>query len=321
MLGAGLLVWLTLSIGAGSIVADLRRVGVGLVVIVALEFVIDGFNTLGWWYTLPVGERTGTWGRLFWVRSAGNALNESTPAASLGGEPAKVILLRGWVSTPAAVASLLSTKVSYCLGAAIFIAVGAAAVWPRLRLRPDIEAALISGFAMMLVGITVFAMLQVRGIGAGALKGLRWLRIPPHRLTRIESLSKEIDSRLSDFYLARRGDLIRAVGAHLCGFFCSALQSLLLLHWLHLGFNPEAALGIAASIVLLAFAAFAVPASLGVQEGGSVLIFRAIGLPGPAAMASGISLRLAWFIKTALGIIVFTLLKRRSGNPDGPTGD
>jgi uncharacterized membrane protein YbhN (UPF0104 family) len=194
-------------------------------------------------------------------------------------------------------------------------------VWPRLHLPPDIALALLSGFAAMLVAIAGFATLQIRGIGASALRGLRWLPIARRRLTRLESLSQEIDAQLNDFYRGRRGDLVCAVGAHLCGFGCSALQALLLLAWLHLGFDPKAALGIAGFIALLAFVAFAVPASLGVQEGGTVLIFWAMGLPGAAAMAAGISFRLAWFVKTALGVIVFILLKRGSPKPDDPVGE
>ena len=39
LLGAGLLVWLAVSSGIGSILADLSRVGPGLIIILALEFV------------------------------------------------------------------------------------------------------------------------------------------------------------------------------------------------------------------------------------------------------------------------------------------
>lgn len=312
--------WLVVSIGLGSILADLSRMGAGLTVILALELVIDALNTLGWWYTLPVAERTGSYRRLFWVRSAGNALNESTPAASLGGEPAKVILLKGWISTPAATASLLSTKVSFCFAATIFIAGGSAAVWSMLALPPDVTLSLLLGFAFMLIGITIFATLQIRGIGAGTLRGLRRLRIPERFLLQIESLSAEIDAQLSDFYRARRGDLIRALGAHLCAFVCSAVQMLLMLVWLGFGFDPQAALGIAAVYALLAFVAFAVPASLGVQEGGMVLVFWALGLPRPAALAAGIAFRLVWLFKVVAGLVVFMLLQRRLPKQSDPTG-
>ena len=94
LLGAALFAWLVLSSDARSILSDLARVGPGIVVIIAIEFVGHAFNTLGWWFTFPNAQRSGNYWRLFWVRSAGSALNEATPVASLGGEPAKVALLR-----------------------------------------------------------------------------------------------------------------------------------------------------------------------------------------------------------------------------------
>lgn len=316
MLGAGLLAWLAASSGIRSIFVDLSRVGPGLLVVLALEFVIDAFDTLGWWFTLPVTQRAGNYSRLFWVRCAGSAINESTPAVSVGGEPAKILLLKGRISAPAATASLLATKVSFCFGTAIFIIVGMAAVWSRMSLPRDISLALLSGFILMLIGITTFAILQLRGIGAGTVKVLRRMRIPDRWLALIESSSRDIDAHLSDFYRARTLDLIRAVGAHSCGFACGTVQILLMMGWLGLGFDPIAALGIEAFSLLIALVSFAVPASLGVQEGGKVLIFWALGLPRPAAMAVGIAFRLTSFIKIATGLVVFVLLQHRA--PDLP---
>ena len=319
LLGAGLLAWLAVSSGIGSILADLSRVGPGLIVILALEFVIDAFDTLGWWFTLPVAEREGTYRRLFWVRCAGSALNESTPAASVGGEPAKIVLLRGRISTSATTASLLATKVSYSFSTAIFIIVGMAAVWSRLSFPRDISLPLLLGFILMLIGITMFAILQLRGIGAGTVRVLRRIHIPDRWLALIESSSHDIDAHLSDFYHARTGDLIRAVGAHLCGFGCGTIQIMLMMGWLGLGLDPIAALGIEAFSTLIAFVAFAVPASIGVQEGGKVLIFWALGLPRPAAMAVGIAFRLTSLIRIAVGLVVFVLLQHRLPDLPDPT--
>src|SRR5262245_962013 len=81
LLGAALRAWLVLSSDVRAIVSDLARVGPGIVVILALEFLGHAFNTLGWWFTLPVTHRAGNYGWLFWVRCAGQALNEATPLA------------------------------------------------------------------------------------------------------------------------------------------------------------------------------------------------------------------------------------------------
>lgn len=319
LLGAGLLTWLAVSSGIGSILADLSRVGPGLIVILALEFVIDGLNTLGWWYTLPPAQRAGTYRRLFWVRCAGSALNESTPTASLGGEPVKVVLLQGRISTSAATASLLATKVSFSFSTAVFIMLGMAAVWSRLSLPRDVSLGLLTGFILMVMGVSIFAMLQLRGIGVGTIKFLRRLRIPDRWLALIESSSQDIDAHLADFYRARTGDLIRAMAAHLSAYACGVLEILLLVGWLKLGFDPIAALGIEAFSTLVGFVGFFVPASLGIQEGGKVLIFWALGLPRSSAMAVGIAFRLTSLIRIAVGLIVFVLLQHESPKLSDPT--
>src|SRR4029450_2286524 len=89
LLGAALFAWLLLSTDVRSILADLARVGPRIVVIIAIEFVGHAFNTLGWWFTFPAAQRAGNYWRLFWVRSAGSALNEGTPVGSLGGGAAR----------------------------------------------------------------------------------------------------------------------------------------------------------------------------------------------------------------------------------------
>jgi uncharacterized protein (TIRG00374 family) len=311
LLGAALLAWLIGSTGVGSLAADLARVGPGVLIILALEFGAHALNTLGWWFTLPTGQRAGTYHWLFWVRNAGQAINESTPAASLGGEPAKIVLLRSRISTGAAAASLLATKVSFCFAQAIFIVAGMAVVWPRLDLSRNLSLALLVAFLALVIGIGTFAVIQMRGIGPGTVKALHRVRLPVRWVERVESSLHEVDAHLKDFYRARTGDLFRAMAAHGAALGCGALQILLLVGWLGLPFDPAAALGIEAFSSLVSLVTFVVPGSLGVQEGGKVLIFTALGLPRSAAMAVGITCRLIAFVNMAIGLAAFALLQQQ----------
>lgn len=311
LLGAGLLAWLVVTSDVRSILADLGRVGPGIVVVIALEFVGHAFNTLGWWFTLPADRRRGLYGRLFWVRSAGYALNEATPLASLGGEPAKIALLATRMPVGAAAASLLATKVSFCAAKATFIVIGLSLVWSRVHLPPGLSTLLFSAFALMLFGIAMFAAVQVWGIGSGTIAALRRVRMPAHWIARIESAMQDVDAHLHDFYRERRGDLWRSMAAHACVYVCGTLQIILLMSWLGLAFDPVAAIGIEAFGALVGLVLFAVPASLGVQEGGKVLIFAALGLPRAAAMAVGITFRLVSLLDIAVGLVALMLLQHR----------
>ena len=71
MLGVLLLAILIYQSGPRQIVTDLSSVGLGLIAIVLLEFAVDGFNTLGWWFTFPATLRRGRYLRLYFVRLAG----------------------------------------------------------------------------------------------------------------------------------------------------------------------------------------------------------------------------------------------------------
>src|SRR5262245_3850264 len=311
LLGAALVVWLVSSSDVHSILGDLARVGPGLVVIVALEFVIHAFNTLGWWFTLSPVHRAGTYGRLFWVRSAGNALSETTPTASLGGEPMKVFLLRARMPASVATASLLAAKVSFASTKSIFVMAGMAAAWSRLSLPVDVSLALLAAFILVAIGIVLFAVVQMGGIGTGAARVLRYGGLPARWIARVQQWLHGVDTHLDDLYRARAGDLARSMAAHFCGLLCGVLQILLLLGWLGLGRDVVSAVGIEAFATLIGMVAFAVPASLGVQEGGKVLIFAALGLPRSAGMAMGIAFRLVFLVDISVGLAALMLLQGR----------
>ena len=69
--GLALVAVLIYESGPALILSDLKLIGGGLLAIIAIEFVVDFFNTLGWLFTLPPHHRRGQFGRLFLVRLAG----------------------------------------------------------------------------------------------------------------------------------------------------------------------------------------------------------------------------------------------------------
>jgi uncharacterized protein (TIRG00374 family) len=186
-----------------------------------------------------------------------------------------------------------------------------ALVWSRLHLPREVSVALFSAFILMVIGIALFAAVQIWGIGSGMITALRRVGIPARWIARIESSMHDVDAHLRDFYRARPGDLVRSVAAHLCAYGCGTIQILLLIGWLGLQYDPIAAIGIEAFGALVGLVLFAVPASLGVQEGGKVLIFAALGLPRPAAMAVGITFRLVSLLDIAIGLVALVLLQHR----------
>ena len=310
-LGVLLLGYLIYESGPTRIASDLGLVGAGLIAIVALEFVVDGFHTLGWWFTFPFDVRRGRFSRLFFVRLAGTALNQTVPAASMGGEPAKVLLLRPQFSAATAIATVMTSRLIFGLSKAGFIAFGTLVSWQRFQLPHAFSVAVLVGFSVTLFGSLVFLALQLRGFTAATRGILAWIPLPSRWRHGIERLTPDVDEEIIAFYRSRPGDLALAVFSHQLAFFCGVLQVSFLLRWLGLPHDFGTSLAIESFSMLLGFVTFVVPDLIGVQEGGKLLAFAALGLPAAAGVTVGIAFRLTSIVGAAAGLLALGALKGR----------
>jgi uncharacterized membrane protein YbhN (UPF0104 family) len=311
-LGVALFGYLLYETGPASLAANLELIGPKLVFILALERIVDLFNTVGWWFTFAPNLRRGTLGTLYLVRLAGTALNEMVPAASMGGEPAKVMLLQPYLPATAATASVLTALVSFTFAKAIFIAAGMLITWHRLRLPYGLSTALLAGFMITLLGLIVFLVLQLRGFAGATLRFGRRIGLPESWMAEIDGASSSVDEHVADFYRSRPGDLARSIAAHLFAFSFGVLQVSLVLGWLSLPNDWQTSLAIEAFSGLVGFVIFVVPGSIGVQEASKVLIFTALGLSASDGMVVGLAFRLNETVSSAIGLAIFALLQRRA---------
>ena len=285
LVGLALVAVLIYESGPALILSDLKLIGGGLLVIIAIEFVVDFFNTLGWLFTLSSRHRRGQFGRLFLVRLAGSALNQAIPVASLGGEPTKVFLLRSHVPIEAAISSVVISRSAFSIAKAIFIFAGIITTASLINLRPALIVALIAGFLITLSGILLFLVLQLRGLSTTSTRILARLHIPHRWLSSILQISPQVDEEIAGFYRSRRGDLVAAILSHQAAFLCGVCQVLLLLGWMGLARDWRIALAIESLSTLFGFATFLIPDSLGIKEGGLALTFSALALPVSAGLA------------------------------------
>jgi uncharacterized protein (TIRG00374 family) len=311
VLGVSLLVFLIYQSGPSKILSDLALVGGGLAVVVALEFIVDGFNTLGWWFTFPPGLRTGTFGKLFFVRLAGTALNATLPAASMGGEPAKVYLLEGDFPIPTVIATVMTSSLIFSLSKAGFITLGTIFSWRRFQLSRGFSLAVLVGFVTTLASVLAFLLLQLRGVTAATARIVARIPIPARWVAAIGRLTPDVDAEVAALYLSRPRDLALAICAHQFAFICGVLQVLLMLGWLGLPRSFGTSLAIESFAMLLGFVTLIVPGALGVQEGGKLVIFTALGLPAAAGMTVGIAFRLTSIVGAAAGLLALAALKGR----------
>ena len=311
LLGVALLACLIYQSGPSRIASDLALIGTGLAVVVLLEFVVDGFNTLGWWFSFPPDLRGGTLGKLFFVRLAGTALNATLPAASMGGEPAKVYLLHGDFPVATVVATVMTSSLIFSLSKAIFIAWGMFLTWRHIELSREFSLAVLVGFLTTLACVLAFLLLQLRGFTDTTTQIVRRLPIPKRWMVRLKRLSPAVDAEMAALYRSRPRDLALAVCSHQVAFLCGVLQVLFLLRRLGLPHSFSISLAIESLVMLLGFVTFIVPSVLGVQEGAKLLIFTALGLPAAAGLTVGIAFRLTSIVDNAAGLLALAALKGR----------
>ncbi len=312
---AALFALLIYRIGYHRILRELESIGWGLVAVAALELAISAICAVGWWFTFPRQTRGGCLTRLFFVRLAGSALNQTIPGASIGGEPVKVLLLRGRFPATLTAASIMCTMLAESLARCLFIMLGLLLALRSVKLGPLPFDSLAAGFALTAAAVAVFMVLQIRGFGAAAARVFDRLRHLGGWMVRIEHALRMVDLHLRELYRSRLPDFAASVALSLAALGVGVVQVWLLIGWLGVGRDWPTALAIESLSVLINFVFFFVPGSLGVQEGGKVLIFAALGLPVPAGLTLGIAFRLASLVTVAAGLVALPFLKGPQPEP------
>lgn len=309
VLGAALLAYLLYSFGSAKVWLDLKSIGWGFVVIVALEAVVSAINARAWWRTLPTQSRHGSLTKLLLVQLAGSALNESVPAGPVYGEPMKVLLLKEQFPASVTTASLLSSKVAQALARALFVILGMlAASWSGKLEHLPVQSLAI-GFTLTAVGVAAFTVLQIRGLSGPARMVSARLRFLGHWVERIEYGLGRVDEHLQELYTGRPSDFFASVILGLAGLGVGVVQVWLMMGWIGLERDWLSSLAIEAFAVLVSFVSFVIPGSLGVQEGGKLLIFAALGLPLSAGLSVGVAFRLNNIVTILEGLAALAWLR------------
>ena len=120
----GLLVW---NIGIGEVVAHLRQIGWLAPLLLVPYIAIALCDAKGWACAIPFSahaRKVPLW-RLSLARVAGEAVNNLTPTANLGGEPIKVYLLRAHgLTVDTGLASVVVAKTTLMVSQVVFILLG-----------------------------------------------------------------------------------------------------------------------------------------------------------------------------------------------------
>lgn len=314
LLAAGIFLFAGLVYAAGprAVLDTLTHLG-WLTPLLALPYLTSyAVDSIGWWWVLSrrLGQRDGAWTapnllRLFGIRAAGEAVNAITPTAYFGGEPLKAWLLRGYgVPLGYGLASVFISKSALMLtqGLYVFLGVLIALEW----WQSSIPLPLAAGVGILLVALAGAALvgIQRRGLFALLLGFSRRLTGRRQLLAAWEHELAGVDRLLHDFYADHLRDFLICCAFHILGWVVGALEVYVALWMLDRPVDFPAAFAIEALSGVAKLAALIVPGSLGVQEGGQVLVFAAFGLGVPLAMTFGVIRRGRELVWVGFGLAV-----------------
>lgn len=313
-LGAALFAALVVRVGPEKLWQDAAALGVGVVVIVAIEGVADLVHTLAWRRCFQPAHRPPLF-RLWLPHLAGAAINFVTPTATLGGEVVRGTLLPRHVPGTEATASLAINRLSATISDVLLSLAGVALLLAAVPLELGIRVSIVVALALFCLGVGGFFAVQRRGRLAALVGERRAIArvLGAPRAERIAGLAAQVDSRIAAFHAERPLDLVASVLLHTAANALGVVQLALFFFFLGepVGIATLALVFLVARVLDLA--AFLVPARLGVQEGARMVAMRLAGLDPSLGLLFSLVLRLEQVVWAGVGLAAYAALAAARG--------
>jgi uncharacterized protein (TIRG00374 family) len=309
----GLLLFAALlhGVGLGVVMRAFWQLGRLTPLIVIPYFCVYIFDSMGWWWVLSRDFAHGVeWPalslpRLFAIRAAGEAVNAITPTAYLGGEPVKAWILRQHgLPLVQGLASVLVSKTALMLTQGTYVLLGLLVAMHEWY--PAIPLPLAAAAGLLLVSLTCILL-----VGAQRRDPFSFLLALSRRWTGRKAMLGSwepdilaLDQRLRRFYGGSLRVFLICCGFHFLGWVMGAFEVYVILWMLRSPVDFVDAFSIEALSSVAKLSAVIVPGSLGIQEGGQLLIFLAFGLGAPIAMTFSLLRRGRELLWISFGLVV-----------------
>lgn len=303
--GVILFVFLLRELGVRTVASNLRLVGWGIAPIVLQEILAYAANTLGWLAAFSSPRPRIPFTKLLTARIAGDAVNYLTPTATLGGEFVRTRYLRGQAESTSLVASVAVAKLSQTIGQITFVVVGLVFVLDDTPLPATVRHGLLAGLAGLAALTVVLIVAQRRGMFAPMLRFAHRLGLR-ERAPEVARRLQHLDEEIARFHSDTNSALLLSSASFCAGWALGAFEIYLILWFLGVPVSVHRALTIEVLSVAIDGMLFFVPAKVGTQEGGKVLIFTVLGLDPGKGLALGIVRRIRELTWALIGMFILS---------------
>ncbi len=281
---------------------------VGILVVFVIYALYFGADAMSWQVTIDSVEMTARWaGRLFIVRMIGEAYNNITPMASVGGEPVKAWLLKTNYGIPLrdSGASLVLAKTASMFSLVIFVSIAVVIALTHERLNATHRLAAGIGLGWLVFNVAAFFLMQHLKLSTFAATRLGRTRFG-QRLGRLISGMQGIDDQFARFYRDRRTHLWLSMSFAMLNWLLGATDMYIILNLVGHPVSWLEAWVIEATVQMIRIAAFFIPAGLGAQEGALMLACGAITGSSSLGLAVALVRRFRELIWIGMSLLLAT---------------
>jgi hypothetical protein len=282
--------------------SHVSMVGWGFLIVLPLQFLDHAFNVWGWRFAFaPEHARVMSFGRLLWVRVAGDGVNYLTPSGTIAGEIVRPAMLGPTLPAEVRNSSVVVAKFSQSLGQALFALIGMLVLLPvRLGFLPGRQIyAGLGGALFILLGVVAAIVLLVSRRGDGSYFW-RW-----------RGDRGRIRGQMSRYLRVYPGRFGMSTFLFMIGFATGAVEVFVICWFLGLRVDWVTALSIEVLSVVIDSVMFMVPAKVGTQEAGKTAIFAGLGMPAAQGLAFGVVRHMRELIWAGAGFLIYAWDRRR----------
>lgn len=316
-LGISIFAFLIYKIGIGTIYENLKSIGYNFPIVFIPFFIVCYFDCLGWQYSFNEWSESIKLKYVFPIRWAGEAINILTPTAYVGGEAVKAYILKKRHGVPLedGLASVVISKTVMTIAQIFFLVIGIIVSTKYITSNDYLILTVTIALVISIPLIFFFIVWQRKGLFVSISNLLEKFKIKIRYLIENRDKIESLDEKIRNFYKHKKKRFYLSFLYYLIGWFTGVLEVYTILYFMGYQIGFFEALVIESMIQLIKSCSFFIPASLGVVEGGSVLIFTALGLTAHAGLSYGIIRRVRELVWAGIGLIFLMSYGVKNGSP------
>jgi Lysylphosphatidylglycerol synthase TM region len=319
LIGLTLFIYVIKQTGLSEIASNLRAIGAGFLLILAVSSTRYLSRALAWLRCMnPEERRVGFWA-LWRARLAGEAVGDLTFGPVVA-EPMRLIALGDRLSISSGISSLAVENIAYAVSSCLMVMAGTVALLAGFGLNESMRTAALIALAVVvaLVAAPVVTISRRWKIGSSLLSALAGLvaRDETRRgriKAKIDRL-RELEDYVFDFYAKRPRDFFILVLCQAAFHLAGAVEIYLTLRLMGLdvGFVAAGAFESVNRAINMGFAF--VPALVGVDEAGTGALVKAAGFDFDQGVTLALIRKIRMLFWIGIGLIFLAAARKGSGD-------